>query len=71
MNLIFFYRNPTPNATLESDIKWMPIPSAKNFSYLDINENLVMKDEMPNKERMEFWDMLYAEYEHYDEFKAI
>ncbi|XP_065344089.1 esterase FE4-like [Cloeon dipterum] len=57
--------NPTPDDSLGAN--WLPVEKTSNkpeelvTRYLDIGENLVMKDESLNKERVQFWQEIYSE----------
>ncbi|XP_059470573.1 esterase E4-like [Neocloeon triangulifer] len=56
--------NPTPDSGL--GVKWIPVkrnnirdPSAVHTQYMDIGENLTMRNESLNSQRMQFWSKLY------------
>nr|CAH7738335.1 unnamed protein product [Callosobruchus chinensis] len=54
--------NPTPNRNDPIlPIEWKPI-SKQRFHVLDIDDELKLLDDHPEKEAMDFWDMLHQRY---------
>jgi hypothetical protein len=61
----FICRNPTPDDSLGAT--WLPVertsgdPDALVTRYLNIDENLTMKQESLNEKRMKFWSQIYKD----------
>nr|CAI5846963.1 unnamed protein product [Callosobruchus analis] len=54
--------NPTPNRNDPIlPIEWKPI-SKQRFHVLEIDDELKLLDDHPEKEAMDFWDMLHQRY---------
>lgn len=53
-----FARTGNPNPIIDSpNVKWEPV-TANQFNCLNIDEEVTSRKELPEKERMKFWDEL-------------
>lgn len=60
--MIFYFSNPTPLRDNSLGItKWPTANQHNNYSYLEIDKNLSVKDNL-YKNDMDFWNQLYLEY---------
>lgn len=53
MIFLILFRDPTPNSTNVTPVKWTPLQSGDTYDYLNINIDSRMKTFVKGKER---WD---------------
>lgn len=63
--IISYFRNPTPEEdVLLQNLSW-PLVDSKNFAYVDINEDLEIKNH-PKEETYSYWISLYEKLNYTD-----